>query len=265
MKSFNIRSDKSIVCAMIGYDDALTTIREGRLAEADGSQGLTVGIERLRPEFRNENEFRKIINAFVLPVMFHYYRCDSWLENPPDDDSRAKTLVEAAKAGAGMIDVMGDLFDKSPDERTLNKDAIAKQKSLIDEIHALGSKVIMSSHPCRFMTESEVVTQLRDFEERGADVVKIVTMANTEAEFAETIKTTMALNHELHTPFVHLSGGRFGYAHRMFGLSLGIAISFTLTDYNGWHGAQASNPLIRNMRSVQDNMIWNFNALPETW
>lgn len=250
---------------MIGYDNADMTIREGRLAEADGSPALTVGIERLRPEFRNENELRKIVNAFVTPVMAHYYRCDSWLESSAGEEERARVLVAAAKAGCGMIDVMGDQFDKSPDERTLNPDAISKQKALIDEIHACGAQVIMSSHPCRFMTEAEVIAQLRDFESRGADVVKIVTMANTEAEFAETIKTTMALNRELHTPFVHLSGGRFGYAHRMFGLSLGNAFSFTLTDYNGWHGALATNPLIRNIRAVQDNMIWNFNSLPETW
>lgn len=263
MKTFNIRSEKSIVCTMIGYENADKTIREGRLAETNGSEGLTVGIERLRPECRNEEEFRKIIDAFVSPVMFHYYRCDSWLESSADEETRARALVEAAKAGAGMIDVMGDQFDKSPDERTFDKDAIAKQRALIDEIHALGSKVIMSSHPCRFMTEAEVVAQLRDFEDRGADVVKIVTMANTEDEFAETIKTTMALNHKLHTPFVHLSGGRFGYAHRMFGLSLGVAFSFTLTDYDGWHGAQAANPLVHNMRAVQNNMIWNLNTLPE--
>lgn len=262
MKSFNIRPEKTTICTMIGYDNPDITIAEGRYAESEGAHSLLLGIERLRPEFRNKEQFKLIADSFMLPLMGHYYRGDRWSETPADDDARAAVLLEAAEAGFAMIDVMGDQFDNSPDERTRNPEAIAKQKDLIAKIHDCGAKVIMSSHPVRYMTKDEVVEQLKDFESRGADVVKIVTTTNTEDEFAETIRTTMALNHELGVPFVYLSSGRFGPAHRIAGLSLGVAISFTLTSYDGWRWHSASNPLTRNARAVQDNTIWHLNALP---
>ena len=257
MKQFYLNKNKTVICTMIGHDNIEATIIEGRHAEAGGTHALTIGIERLRPEFRNQESLKTMIDAFVTPVMVHYYRPDKWRETPADDEERARVLVEAAKAGAGMIDIIGDQFDPSKDERTFNAAAIEKQKALIAEIHALGAQVIMSSHPMRPMSQAEVTDQLRDFESRGADVVKIVTQTDTEEQFCEAIKTTIALNHELNVPFVFLSCGRFGYAHRIAGLSLGVAASFTVIGYDGWRSPVSPNPLVRNMRAVQDNTIWH--------
>ena len=257
MKHFHLSKDRTVICAMIGNDNPDKSIIEGRHAEAEGAQALIVGIERLRPEFRNQEELKKIFDAFVTPVMVHYYRPEKWGDKPADEDERARVLVEAAKAGAGMIDVMGDQFDPSKDERTSNAAAIGKQKALMAEIHSLGAQVIMSSHPFRPMSQAEVVDQLKDFESRGADVVKIVTQTDTEEQFCEAIKTTIALNHELHVPFVFLSCGRFGYAHRIAGLSLGVAVTFTVLGYDDWRWPLSPNPLVRNMRAVQDNTIWH--------
>ncbi|MFQ9801625.1 MAG: hypothetical protein ACLR23_25015 [Clostridia bacterium] len=58
----------------------------------------------------------------------------------------AAELVELAGCGADLCDVMGDYFDRQPDEVAVDKTAIEKQKELIRKIHDKGAKVLMSSH-----------------------------------------------------------------------------------------------------------------------
>ena len=66
------------------------------------------------------------------------------LERPPlftaifCDDSVAALSRQARAAwyaGAACIDVMGDLFDKSPREWTRKPSAVARQKRLVARIH----------------------------------------------------------------------------------------------------------------------------------
>ena len=61
--------------------------------------------------------------------------------------------------------------------------------------YELGAEVIMSSHILRARNCDEVVDQMLAMEKRGSDIVKIVTAADTESEFVEAVKTTMALRH----------------------------------------------------------------------
>lgn len=252
MKKIDLNTGKTIICDMIGWEDPETTILDGETAVRDGAEVLTIGFERLRPEFRNGASIRKIVDSFDVPCMFHFYRKNEWNAGIPDDETIVSALLDAANSGCAMVDVMGDLYAPAPDERAIDPSAIEKQKALIAKIHSRGSLVVMSSHPLRKMDGDSVVDQLKDFESRGADVVKIVTMTETEDDFIDTIATTARLRRELKTPFIFLSGGKFGYAHRMAGLSLGVAMSFTLTDREGWRKNLPSNPLTRTMRAVRD-------------
>ena len=142
---------------------------------------------------------------------------------------------------------------------THNPEAIEKQKRLIDRIHAMGSQVIMSSHPQRVMSADAVLAQLRSFEERGPDVVKIVTVANTEEEFAESVRTTMLLHRELRKPFVHLCNGKFGRIQRFLGMSLGVSITFAAYRYEEF--ALMTQPTVRSMRTVLDNLHWDISEI----
>jgi len=253
MKYFPLQEKRTLITNLQSPRTVAEAIAESRNAAADGADAIAIELRSLRREDRNEDSFRAIIQSVPLPFMFLLYRNDQ-VESLADEP-RQELLLAAARAGAGMIDVMGDLFDPSPDERTRKPAAIRQQQALIEQLHAIGSQVIMSSHPLRPMTSDEVVEQLQDFASRGADVVKIVTKVNTDAEFAESIRTTLRLHRELSRPFVHLCGGRFSRIQRMTGTALGVAITFGVHEYHDY--ASYNQPTIRAFRKVQENMQWS--------
>ena len=189
--------------------------------------------------------------------MFYYYRNDKW-ENSCDE-KRQELLLTAVDAGASMIDVMGDLYDPSPREITHNPDALDKQRCLIDEIHARGAAVVMSSHmPTESRSTEQVIEHMLELESRGPDVVKIVTGANTEEDLVEAIRTTIALNRELEVPFIHLCNGPYGRPHRFIGPILGVSITFAVYHYQRYNYHQ---PTIGGMRAAVENMRWNINNI----
>lgn len=230
-------------------------IAEARCAEFEGAKGLAIDLADLKPEFRNHDSLKSVIDAVNLPFMFFFYRSDKWQNL--DDDGRQEVLLTAADAGAAMIDVMGDLYDPSPMEITRNPVAIEKQKRLIDRIRAKGVGVVISSHMQCARTTEEVVAHLREVESRGPDVVKIVTTVNSEAELAEAFKTTMTLKHELKKPFIHLCNGKFSRPHRFMGPALGTSILFAVPRYEPRYGM--GQPTVRAMNAVLDNLHWNIN------
>ncbi|MFA6294373.1 MAG: type I 3-dehydroquinate dehydratase [Victivallales bacterium] len=230
-------------------------IAEARHSEFEGAQGVAIDLADFKPEFRNHDALKSVIDAVNLPFMFFFYRSDKW--NNSDDDARQELLLTAADAGAAMIDVMGDLYDPSPMEITHNPKAIDKQKRLIDQIHAKGAEVVISSHMQCPRTTEQVVEHLREVELRGADVVKIVTAVNTADELAEAFRTTMTLKRELKTPFIHLCNGKFSRLHRFMGPALGVSIFFAVPRYEPRYGMH--QPTIRAMKAVLDNIHWNIN------
>ena len=116
----------------------------------------------------------------------------------------------------------------------------------------------MSSHPNKAMSAEAILEQLRSFEQRGVDVVKIVTVADTDEEFAETVRATMLLHRELKTPFIHLCNGKFGRLHRYLGLKLGVSITFAVHRYE--EGASFTQPSVRSMKSVDAEIPWHIGS-----
>lgn len=234
---------------------------ESRNAEFDGAHGIAVDLYDLKPEFRNAESLKTVVDSVRLPFMFYFYRNDRW--GKPTDEERQKVLLAAVDAGASMIDVMGDLYDPSPMEITHNKKAIDKQKRLIDRIHKKGADVVMSSHmPLCARTAEEVLEHLQEVEKRGPDVVKIVTGVNTAEELAEAFRTTLLLKRELKKPFIHLCGGKFSRPHRFMGPALGVSILFAVSRYNPRYPGLAQ-PTIHSMKTVLENLHWNINEIAE--
>ena len=58
------------------------------------------------------------------------------------DEELAEELVELAKCGADLCDVMGDYFDRQPDEVAVDETAINKQMKLINRIHEKGQRCL---------------------------------------------------------------------------------------------------------------------------
>ena len=215
-----------------------------------GAQGIAVQLMDMPPRMRTVKNYQKMMDAAPeLPFMFILYRSDKFLG--ADDEARQPYLLKAAEAGAEVIDVMGDLFDPSPYELTWSRAAAAKQKKLIEEIHALGAKVVMSSHMPHARTAEEILTHLREQESRGADILKIVTRADTGEELAEAFRATALLKRSLDKPFIQLCGGKFSRPHRYLGPKLGLAIAFAVLDET-----PGSQPSIEHLRTVLDTIDW---------
>ena len=245
------------ITAIMSGQTPESLIAQSRNAEFNGADAIAVDLCNLRPEFRNRESLERVVNAVNLPFMFYFYRNDRH-KVANDDESRQVLLLDAAKAGGGMIDVMGDLYDPSPNEITRNPEAIEKQKRLIGQIHDLGAQVVMSSHPNKAMSAEAILEQLRSFEQRGVDVVKIVTAADTDEEFAETVRATMLLHRELKTPFIHLCNGRFGRIHRYLGLKLGVSITFAVDHH--MEGVSFTQPSLRSMKTVDSEIPWHIST-----
>ncbi|NLB68867.1 MAG: type I 3-dehydroquinate dehydratase [Lentisphaerae bacterium] len=230
-------------------------IAAARNAEALGARGVAAELWDLKPEFRNGEVLRQVVESVALPVMFTFYRNDIWCDS--SDEERQKLLLEAASAGAAMIDVMGDLYDPSQHEITYCKSAIQRQIELIEEIHARGAEVVISSHTSAARSCSEVVAQLQAFEERGADVVKIVTHVSTGDELAEAFKTTIKLKEVLEKPFIHLCSGPLSRPHRFVGPTLGTAISFGVVAYSAEY--LYPQPTITALKNAFEAINWQLS------
>lgn len=250
----------TVITALLTQEDSVEKMLS-RIQEAVrlGAEGIAMELGSLPPELRTPDNYRRFMDsAPELPFMFILYRNDRWLGS--DDDARQKFLLEAASAGAEVIDVMGDLYDPTPYELAVNSAAIEKQKALIREIHARGAKVIMSSHmSSQTRTAEEVLAHLREQESRGADILKIVTGVNTEEELLEAFRTTMLLHRELDKPFVHLCNGKFSRPHRFFGPKLGAAIAFAV-----FTETPQSQPTIPQLKNVLSSIHWNIQDGPES-
>ena len=97
-----------------------------------------------------------------------------------------------------------------------------------------------------------MLAQLRDFEKRGADIVKLVQKADTEEEFLDALRATFLCRRELKKPFVHLVSGAFGDLHRFLAPSLGVALTFATLDKRGPFAMH--QPPLANLRGVFENL-----------
>lgn len=235
-------------------------VAAARTAQFDGADAVALELGLLPPEERTKANFEHIMNEVRLPFMFILYRNDQWLKD--DDDARQKYLLEAVKAGAEVVDVMGDLYQPSKYQLATDPAAIRKQKRLIKKIHEMGGKVIMSSHMSEFRTGEEILEHMLEQKSRGADILKLVTTCNTEEELNAQIATTMMLNRKLDTPFVHLCNGKWARLHRYLSPVLGSSIAFATA------GFQTPNPLffqptVKAFKGYLANMPWHIDEVQQ--
>lgn len=212
-----------------------------------GADAVCIEMKNLPRGDRTPEALRRIVDATPLPAMFCLYRSDCLKQ---DDETRQRDLFAAIEAGAACVDVMGDLFEPSPREWARGAEAVARQRALVGKIHAAGAQAVISAHILQFAPPESVLEQLRDFERRGADVVKLVQTADTEEEFLDALRTTMLCRRELRTPFVHLVSGAFGDLHRALAPSLGIALTFATLDKRG--AFPMPQPPLANLKAVRE-------------
>ena len=206
------------------------TIADIRQYEAEGAHGICLHMSKLAPEYWDEETFRKIIaSARTVEIYASCYRNND--SKQQTDDERAGMMRMMARAGASIVDVMGDMYDPTPGELTENKEAIEKQKALIAELKLLGVTVLMSSHVLAPRSAEEAFKIAAAQRDRGADIAKIVLKCDTEAELAESRRTNELLRTKLGIPFVHVCSGEMGKkVQRYETLLTGSCMSFVRHD-----------------------------------
>lgn len=230
MSSFLLK-DRPTVVGMLRSNTTADLLKEISLISEEGADAFGFQIETLEPSERNEENYGKIISAMNSKPAYvtHYARCNR-LELT--DDELMEELYVAIKCGAKLIDVRCDLYDRRPDEYSTDKAAIEKQKSVIEKIHCMGAEVLMSAHVLKYIPCDKVVEIALSQQERGADIVKIVTEANSDAELRDNLKTSVVLKETLNVPSLFLCNGTHCKMHRMLGPSLGSSMFLAVENSN---------------------------------
>lgn len=211
-------------------------------------------LECLAKEERTDENIRRIFGAMGRkPIYVTNYRGG---KNGGDTDEQlSEGLFWILKNGATLLDVMGDYYCPHPIQMTDDPTAVDRQKDLIARIHDAGGEVLMSSHVMKFIPAEEVIEIANKQIERGADVVKIVTAANSEEEEFENLRTTMLMKQQVKAPFLFLSGGSHNKLHRQLGIYFGCSLALTV--YNHQPGTTPAQPRLAGMRKVMDGLNTN--------
>ena len=252
-KATFLEYDKPLLCAVVqdrSPQEMNVTINNSLY---DGAEAFCIQLEILKPEYRNEQTLKEIFSACRgLPIYITSYR--KYFSEHLTDDDCAELLLLGAKCGATLCDVPGDFYCPEPHELTEDIAAIAKQKKLIERIHALGCEVLMSSHLHGFYDEKEVNRIALAQRERGADVVKIVNFATTEEEFLQNVQICTRLKRVLNCPYLYLASGEYGRFIRQTGGKLGCCMYLGVERYHT--GSFVEQPILRSLKVIRDNMVF---------
>ena len=231
-----------------------------RNAIADGATAVGLQMHYLEKQYRTETTLKTIFSAAEdKPIYFTNYR--NGLNEGMSDEELMEGLLFGLQCGATLVDVMGDTFDPAPEELTTNEKAIKKQMEFIDEVHKRGGEVLMSSHVYHvclskkvfeFRSAERVLEIALEQQRRGADVVKIVTGADTQEEELKNLEICNLLKKELKVPFLFLSGGKYSYLHRTIGPALGVCAWLCFREYN--ETTYEGPPLLSNVLKIKQGL-----------
>ena len=261
MKSAFFNQARPLITSMIQKNDPDSIRFEIKNSIYDGADCLGIQLERLNKKYKTEECYQKIFSAcFGHSIYITNYRgCEN---EGFSDEELAEELLKALKCGAALGDVSGSAFDSESGmgiglELSMKRDAVDKQMRLIDKIHNMGKEALMSSHVLKFIPAEAVLEIAFEQQKRGADIVKIVTAANSDEEQMENLRITALLKKELEVPFLFLSGGTHSKIHRMIGPQLGCVTYLAVREHD--ERAVPTQPTIKAAKAVRDN----FDYLPE--
>lgn len=262
MKPTFLNQSRPLITSMILKDNPDSIRFAVRNSIYDGADCLGIQLEKLKKEYKTEENYKKIFSACCgHPIYITNYRGHQ--NEPFSDEELTEELLKALKCGATLGDVMGSAFDSDSHagiglELSMKQNAIDKQMKLIDKIHSLGKEAIMSSHVLKFIPAETVLEIAYEQQRRGADIVKIVTAANSDDEQMENLRITTLLKKELKVPFLFLSGGTHSKIHRMIGPQLGCVTYLAVREHD--ECAVPTQPTVRAAKAVRDH----FEYMPDT-
>ena len=155
MKASFLNHDRPLLCAMIQCATPDECCEKIRLSLQAGAEAIAIQLDRLKRNLRTAAHLKQIFSACDgKPIYVTSYRTGENIGL--SDDACVELLLLALECGATLFDVMGDLYDRSPQyELTTDEKAIQKQMALIEKIHLAGGEVLMSSHTYKSTTLEE--------------------------------------------------------------------------------------------------------------
>ena len=248
MKRSFLNANTPFITEMIQSKTAKQAEYKIRNAIADGATAIGLQLQMLPEEERTQEKLTALFEAAEnRPVYITNYRDD--FNKGRSDGELMEELLFDLQCGATLVDVMGDTFDPSPEELTMDKSAIDKQIKLIDKIHEKGGEVLRSSHVYSYRPPERVLEIAIEQQRRGADIIKIVTGAQTQEEELKNLEICNLLKKELKVPFLFLSGGKCSYLHRTIGPALGVNMWLCFREYD--ETTYAGPPLLANVLKIK--------------
>ncbi|WP_254525716.1 type I 3-dehydroquinate dehydratase [Natrinema caseinilyticum] len=270
--------EQPFICTMISEPTVAEARSVMKHSEFEGADSFIVnlmgdgefGLER---SLLNESDLEDLFESTSLPSMACYYRWKYTGERVGEtDEERMEILKMAVRAGARAVDMVGDTFDpipgpdefsdeatafsldpeSPPREFTTDPDAVERQRAEIGTIHKLGGEVQLTAHTRTHLSPEQALNIATAFEQRNADMVKIVGVDTSWDDLLETLEATVLLNRELDIPFVMMSHGQHGVLGRYVTPFLGSMLCFTQHEYPP--GGFYLQPLTENVRSVFDSV-----------
>ena len=250
MKQSFFDNDKALLTVMVQANNPDRIKELIDKSYPNGAEAYGMQFEQMRSEYRTKEVYRDLFSyAKDNPVYVTNYRHTS--NEGKTDDMLAEELLELADCGADLCDVMGDYFDRQPDEVAVSKTAIEKQKKLIEELHDKGAKVLMSSHVLKYIPAERVLEIALEHQSRGADICKIVTGADTMEQQIENLRIINMLKENLKIPFLFLCGGECGILRRIGG-ELGCCMYLCVQEHDEL--STLTQPLLSAVKAIRDNM-----------
>lgn len=249
MKKTFLEYDKPTLTVMVQANNPDRIKELMDKSSVNGAEAYGMQFERLKSEYRNRKVYKELFTYTDKPVYVTNYR---YGENEgKSDEVLAEELLELADCGATLCDIMGDLYDKQPDEVAVSEDAIQKQMKLIDDLHEKGAEVLISTHIYTYTHAQRVLEIALEHQRRGADIAKIVTGASTMEEQLENLKIINLLKENLKIPFLFLAGGKCHILRRIGG-ELGNCMCLCVHEYDDL--ATPVQPLLKHVKAIRDNM-----------
>jgi len=127
---------------------------------------------------------------------------------------------------------------------------------LVQDIHALGSLVIMSNHNFQKTPEKdEIIRRLCQMQELGADLPKIAVMPNSPADVLSLLCATeeMAMKHAT-KPLVTMSMGGLGSISRLSGEIFGSSMTFGSAGKSSAPGQISVSELKRCLQTIHASL-----------
>lgn len=255
------------ICGVIRDTDPGNAIATIKNSQYDGAQAFLLQMSGMDKKYRNERDLSRIMNSTTLPILVLNYRENGF----EPDEERVRELLVAIEAGAAAVDIPADTFDpepadwmggtkvdplhSKPQELSTRPEVVDKQRKLFEQVHAMGAEVLISSHTRTVMNTEQVVAHAQEMASRGADMVKIVTIALNEDHLVEAFRTTVELKRTLQVPFLFHCHGVHGKLSRVVNPMLGSMLVFCNQRYTA--NTLHEQPLIHAMRSVFQNVDWS--------